>query len=252
MQDATATIDPARHRAVIFDLDGVVTDTASVHAAAWRQLFDDYLTRRPARPGEDHSPFDDEDYRRHIDGKSRRDGVADFLAARGIVLPEGGPSDGEDAETIWGLGNRKDRYFRERLEHDGVQAFPATVALVHRLQRLGMRTAVISASRNCLAVLAAAGLADLFPVRVDGVVAAELGLPGKPDPAVFLEASRRLGTQPDATVVVEDAQAGVEAARRGGFALVIGVDRRGHPDELLAHGADVVVADLADVTVADP
>jgi alpha,alpha-trehalase len=252
MPDAKATIDPVRHRAVIFDLDGVVTDTASVHAAAWRRLFDDYLARRPSHPGEDHSPFRAEDYRRHIDGKSRHDGVAAFLAARGITLSAGQPSDGEDVETVWGLGNRKDRYFRERLEHDGVRVFPTTVALVRRLQRRGVQTAVISANRNCQAVLEAAGLGDLFPVRVDGVLAAQLGLPGKPDPAVFLEAAHRLGVEPDATVVVEDARAGVEAGRRGGFALVIGVDRTGHPDELWEQGADVVVGDLAEVTVADP
>jgi beta-phosphoglucomutase family hydrolase len=239
---AAVVISPDRFDAVIFDLDGVVTDTASMHAAAWTRLFDDFLAARSTQPGEDHRPFSAEDYRRFVDGKPRYDGVAAFLASRGIAA---------DPATVHDLGDRKDRYFRELLAQQGVRVFRTTAALVRALAASGIRTAVISASRNCAAVLEAAGLADLFDVRVDGVVAEDLGLPGKPDPAVFLEAARRLGVHADRAVVVEDALAGVEAGRRGDFGLVIGVDRTGHPGELSEHGADVVVADLADVPVGD-
>ena len=241
------TIDPRYHHAVIFDLDGVLTDTASVHAAAWARLFDDFLARRPAREGEDHSIFSDDDYRELVDGKPRYDGVVDFLASRGISLERGLPSDGGDY-TVCGLGNRKQQLFLELLA-DGVPLFEATVALVRKLQDIGIATAVYSSSSTCEHVLRAAGVADLFPVCIDGVVAAELGLAGMPDPAVLLEATRRLGVPPDRSVVVEDADAGVTAGRDGGFALVIGVDRTGHADELLQCGADVVVTDLADVAV---
>ena len=246
----TATIDGQRHDAVIFDLDGVVTDTASVHQAAWKRLFDALLADRPEFPGEDHSSFTEDDYLRYVDGKPRQDGVASFLSARGIAVPTGQPSDGEGAETVHGLGRRKDRYFREALRTGGVRAFGSTVTLVRQLRARGLRTAVFSASRNCQPVLDAAGIGDLFPVRVDGIVAAELGLPGKPDPAMPLEAARRLGVAPARCVVCEDAEAGVEAAHRGGFALVIGVDRTGHAMALLEHGADVIVTDLSEVEVA--
>ncbi|MFP3712617.1 HAD family hydrolase [Puerhibacterium sp. TATVAM-FAB25] len=245
----TVLLAPRRHRAVIFDLDGVVTDTASVHADAWRQLFDEFLAGRGGRPGEDHRPFGHEEYLRHVDGRPRYDGVDAFLRSRGVALPWGDPTDPPGRETVCGLGNRKDRYFRERLARDGVRVFDDGVDLVRRTQQRGLGTAVISASRNCRRVLAAAGLGALFPVRVDGEVAAALGLPGKPDPAVLLEAARRLGVGADAAVVVEDAEAGVEAGRRGGFALVIGVARGGDGSDLRAHGADVVVARLDQVRV---
>ncbi len=244
-----AVISPRDHRAVIFDLDGVITDTASVHAAAWRRLFDDFLSNRPAVPGEDHRPFTDEDYLRHVDGRSRFDGVSALLAARGVYLPAGNPGDPPDRASRHGLGNRKDHYFRHLLETDGVRVFGSTVALVRELREQGISVAVVSASRNCAAVLAAAGLSDLFAVRVDGVVADELHLPGKPEPALFLEAARRLGVSPGAAVVVEDARAGVQAGQRGGFALVIGVDRGGDPQALREAGADVVVSDMSEVTV---
>jgi trehalose-phosphatase len=241
------TIDPRLHDAVIFDLDGVVTDTASIHASAWAAMFNEFLERRPASDGENHSPFTDDDYRHFVDGKPRQDGVADFLASRGISLPPGQPSDTAE-DTVWGLGNRKQQLFLERVE-EGVPVFESTVALVRKLAETGVATAIYSSSRNCEHILKSAGLGDLFAVRVDGVVADALGLPGKPEPAVLLEATSRLGAVPERSVVVEDAEAGVEAGRNGGFALVIGVDRSGHADELLRCGADVVVADLADVTV---
>jgi len=234
-------LSPRRYDAVIFDLDGVVTDTASVHAAAWRRLFDEYLAARPSRVGENHLPFTDEDYRRFVDGRPRYDGVLAFLASRGIT---------EDPSAIRGLGDRKDAYFTESVAREGVRAFGGTVRLLRALKAAGLRVAVISASRNCAAVLEAAGLDDMFDVRIDGVVAHELGLPGKPAPAVFVEAVRRLGVAPERAVVVEDALAGVEAGRRGGFGLVVGVDRTGHPGELRTHGADVVVTDLAEVALA--
>ena len=239
----TTTLDPDRFDAVIFDLDGVITDTASVHRAAWKRLFDDYLAERPEDPAEDHRPFTGQDYLRDVDGKPRLDGVRDFLLSRGIEV---------DEDTVAGLGDRKNTAFLASLEEDGVVVFESTVELVCRLQLSGLRTAVFSASRNCRPVLEAAGLGELFEARVDGVVAAELGLPGKPDPAVLLEATRRLDAGPDRTVVVEDAQAGVQAGRRGGFGLVIGIDREGVADELREHGADVVVDDLAEVVVEVP
>src|SRR6266545_5805946 len=247
-------ISPVRHHAVIFDLDGVITDTASVHAAAWRRLFDDFLGGRPDTPGEDHRPFTDEDYLAYVDGRSRFDGVSALLRSRGVYLPAGNPHDPADRPTRHGLGNRKDGYFRHLLATEGVRVFPGTVALIRQLRHHSIAVAVVSASRNCGEVLAAAGLTDLFSVRVDGIVADGLRLPGKPDPALFIEAASRLGVPPAEAVVVEDARVGVLAGHRGGFGLVIGVDRTGAPAALRAAGADVVVSDLAEVTVssADP
>jgi len=242
------TVDPRYHDAVLFDLDGAVTDTASVHDAAWKTMFDKFLAHRPASAQENYCPFSSDDYRRFVDGKPRYDGVADFLASRGIELPRGEPSDRGD-DTVCGLGNRKQELLLQ-LVADGVPAFEPTVALVRKLRAAGVGTAIYSSSRNCERVLKAAGLADLFSVRVDGVVADELGLPGKPDPAVLYEAARRVGARAERSVVVEDAEAGVAAGRSGGFALVIGVDRTGHGADLLRHGADVVVGDLDEVAVA--
>ncbi len=242
----TVTIDPRRHDAVIFDLDGVITDTASIHAAAWTELFDEYLSRRRQQDGEDHSAFTLDDYQRFVDGKPRTDGVRDFLASRGITLSWDGD---ENSETVCGLGMRKDRLFLERIDLGGVPVFESTIALVKQLYSVGLTAAVFSSSRNCEQVLNAAGIGDLFAVRVDGVVAESLGLSGKPDPAVLIEATRRLGATPARTVVIEDAVSGVSAGHHGGFALVIGVDRTGHADELRCHGADVVVADLDEVGV---
>jgi trehalose-phosphatase len=237
--------------AVIFDMDGVVTDTAAVHAAAWKLLFDAYLESRAQRTGQPFVPFDIEtDYARYVDGKARLDGVRGFLASRGINLPAGAPSDPPDRETVAGLGNRKNAAFLERLRSEGAHPFASTVALARRLRASGVRVGVISASRNMGEVLAAARLETLFDVRVDGNDAAELGLPGKPDPAIFLEAARRLGIEPANAAIVEDSLAGVAAGREGGFALVIGVDRLGQADALLEAGADLVVPDLGELPLA--
>lgn len=234
--------------AVVFDMDGVVTDTASVHAAAWKRLFDAYLSERARSKGELFVPFDpDEDYRRYVDGKPRYDGVRDFLASRGIVLPEGDPSDPPERETVAALGNRKDALFLAHVREHGVRPYATTVDLVGRLRAWGAKVAIISASRNMDEVLEAAGVGGLFDVEVDGRDAEALGFPGKPDPAVFLEAARRLGVRPARVAVVEDALAGVEAGRRGGFALVVGVDRAGHPEALRAAGADVVLRDVGEM-----
>ncbi len=242
------TIDARYHDAVLFDLDGVLTDTASVHARAWTDLFDRFLAERPAQPGEDHSPFTGYDYRNLVDGKPRENGIADFLSARGISLPVGQPTD-TGGETIWGLAVSKQRVFEQFLD-TGLTIFDSTVALVRRLGDLGFGVALFSSSRNCRQVLHAGGLDDLFAVCVDGVVAEALGLRGKPDPAVLLEAARRLAARPDRCVVVDDGHSGVAAGRTGGFAMVIGVARvDGAEDELRAAGADAVVHDLAEVTV---
>lgn len=247
----TVTVGPGTYDALVVDLDGVVTDTASVHAAAWKHLFDGYLAGRAERTGEPFVPFEPDDYRRHVDGKPRYDGVRDFLASRGITLPEGHPDDPPDRETVCGLGNRKDAAFNERLAREGVTVFDTTVEVLRRARRAGMGVALFSSSRNTRRVLHRAGLEHLFDAIVDGVDAGELGLPGKPHPAVPLEAATRVGAKPERTVLVEDAVAGVEAGRRGGFRLVVGVDRTGHGDELRAHGADVVVTDLAEIEVQD-
>ena len=237
--------------AVLFDLDGVLTTTRAVHAAAWKRAFDEFLEDWDARHGTSTEPFDDHaDYAAYVDGKPRQDGVRDFLVSRGIELPEGGPDDAPDQETVWGLGNRKQLLVEEELQHTGVEVFPGSVAWVRELREAGLRTAVVSSSRNCAAVLDITGIANLFDTRVDGDTALELGLPGKPAPDTFLEAAQRLGVPPQRAIVVEDALAGVDAGRAGGFGLVIGVDRDGHAAELAEHGADVVVADLGELLAA--
>jgi alpha,alpha-trehalase len=263
VNDERVTIDRGRYDAVIFDLDGVVTQTAAVHAAAWKRLFDAYLAERaaraaagaPAPAAQDAAyplrPFDlDADYAQHVDGKPRYDGVRDFLASRGIALPWGDPSDPPERETVCGLGNGKNAFFNAEVREHGVKTFPSTIALIGQLHAAGIRTGLMSSSKNTAMVLDVTGTTDLFEVRVDGVVAAEIGLPGKPDPAMYLEAARRMGVDAARSVVVEDALSGVEAGRRGGFGLVIGVDRLGQAAELAAAGADVVVDDLAEVGVS--
>ena len=235
--------------AVIFDLDGVITDTASVHAAAWKRMLDQFLADRAGHEGEDQRAFSGDDYYLYVDGKPRYDGVQSFLGSRGISLPRGDAADPPTADTVCGLGNRKDELFLALLRERGVVPFPSSTELLQGLRARGCRTAIISASRNCADVLEAAGVTGLFDAKVDGVDADELGLSGKPDPAVFLEAASRLGVEASRAAVVEDALAGVEAGRRGRFGLVIGVDRGGHGEALRERGADVVVGDLREVRV---
>lgn len=228
--------------AVLFDLDGVITPTAEVHMRAWAILFDEVLRDRGVA-----EPYTDADYFAHVDGKPRYDGVRDFLASRGIELPEGSPSDRSDAGTVAGLGNRKNDVFASILRADGVQAYPGSLDLLEQLGSAGTAVAIVSSSRNARAVLAAAGIGERFGVVVDGVVAAERGLPGKPAPDTFLDAAGQLGATPGRCVVVEDAVSGVEAGRAGGFGLVVGVDRGAGALALKRAGADVVVVDLAEL-----
>lgn len=232
--------------AVLFDMDGVITDTAAAHAAAWKQLFDGWLGER----GGDFRPFDeDADYRAYVDGKPRLDGVRSFLASRGIDLPFGSEDDPPERATICGLGKRKNHYFNDWLAANRVRAYPGSLDLVARLRRAGLRLAVFSASRNATAVLESAGVLDRFDVKVDGSDMAELGLPGKPDPAILLRAARLLAVAPARAAVVEDAIAGVQAGLAGGFAQTIGVDREGHGERLLEAGAAIVVADLGELAL---
>jgi beta-phosphoglucomutase family hydrolase len=241
-------ITPDRFGAVLFDLDGVVTATAKVHAACWKKMFDDFLRERAAEHSDPFRPFDiDADYKAYVDGKLRYDGVRSFLASRGIELPEGDSNSPPDHKTVCGLGNLKDTMVKKALQSEGVEVYEGTLTFVRRLRVQGFKTAVVSASTNCRGVLNAAGVADLFDVRVDGEVASLLKLPGKPAPDTFLEAAKRLGVRPERAVVVEDAISGVQAGRAGGFGLVIGVDRKGHHEALRENGADLVVADLSDI-----
>ncbi len=244
------TLSPRDYDAALFDLDGVLTRTASVHAAAWKKLFDGFLDQRATQAGKPFVPFDiATDYPRYVDGKLRYDGVAAFLASRGIELPLGAPEDGPEVQSVRALGNLKDRYFRQHLKQDGVEPYAAAIALVRTLRAQEIKIAVVSSSNNCAAVLEAAGIAQLFDTRVDGKDVTRLELKGKPAPDAFLEAARRLGIEPSHAVVVEDAIAGVQAGRAGGFGCVIGVDRREQAQALRDAGADVVVTDLAQVQV---
>jgi len=238
-------VDWKRFDAVLFDLDGVITATATVHSASWKQMFDEFLATRAERTGTPFVSFDiEDDYKPYVDGRPRYDGVATFLKSRNIDLPRGKPSDDPDQLTVCGLGNRKNELIQEVLATDGVEVFEGSVQLVFWLHEEAIRQAIVSSSKNAEAVLAAAGISDLFEVRVDGVVAAQKKLPGKPRPDTFLEAARLLGVDPVRAVVVEDALAGVKAGVNGSFGLVIGVDREGDPEALKAAGADIVVDDL--------
>lgn len=241
-----ATFDWNPYTGVLFDLDGVLTPTARVHASAWKRTFDAVLEDLTG-PG--FRPFDaDEEYRRYVDGRPRYDGVATFLEARGIHLPRGDRSDPPGHETVCAIGNLKNTLITRVIEEEGVEAYPGSLALLDHLEAGGRhRLAIVSASANARAVLAAAGILGRFSVIVDGVVARELDLAGKPRPDPFLEAARRLDVEPAATVVLEDAVAGVEAGVAGGFGAVIGVDRHSDPGSLWEAGADVVVADLAEL-----
>jgi beta-phosphoglucomutase family hydrolase len=239
---------PAGVTVCLFDLDGVLTQTAKVHARAWKQMFDDYLRGRAATTGADLAPFDASvDYAESVDGKPRADGVRSFLASRGIELPEGRPDDPPDAATINGLGKRKNELVLEMIRTDGVDPYDGSVRYVKAARAAGLRCAVVSSSANCREVLAAAGIADLFENVVDGHVAQAQHLKGKPAPDTFLAGARAAGASPGHAAVFEDALAGVEAGRAGNFAIVIGVDRVGQAEALRKHGANVVVRDLAEL-----
>jgi beta-phosphoglucomutase family hydrolase len=237
--------------ACLFDLDGVLTQTAKVHSAAWKQMFDDYLRERARRTDEAFVPFDPiREYDRYVDGKPRYDGVRAFLDSRGVKLPEGDPGDGPETETVDGLGNRKNEIVLRLIREQGVQAYEGSIRYVKAVQALGLRRAVVSSSTNCRDVLAAAGIEGLFEEIIDGVVAEREHLHGKPAPDTFLAGARTLGVRPAEAAVFEDALAGVEAGRAGRFCFVVGVDRVGQAEALRAHGADVVVEDLADLLLA--
>ncbi len=239
---------PDGARACLFDLDGVLTSTARVHAAAWKEMFDAYLRTRSRRTGEPFVPFDAErDYDEYVDGKPRLDGTRSFLQSRGISLPEGHPDDPPGSETVHGLSRRKNDLVLEKIRSGGVEAYEGSVRYLQEVTRAGLARAVVSSSANCHDVLVAAGIEGFFDARVDGVVAEREHLAGKPAPDTFLAAARALGVEPAEAVVFEDALAGVEAGRAGGFGRVIGVDRVGQAAELRAHGADLVVRDLAEL-----
>ncbi len=245
------TLSRDKYDAVLFDLDGVITATANVHFAAWKKLFDAYLRKVSERDGSPFRQFDGEDYRAYVDGKPRYEGIRCFLESRHIHLPFGEPEDGEEVETVCGLGNQKNRFFNEALRTDGVEVFPTSVDLIHALRGQGMLIAVVTSSKNCATVLEVAGLSELFEVRFDGNDAARDGIAGKPHPDTFLEAARRLGVGAQRAVVIEDAISGVQAGRAGKFALVVGVDRTGDAEGLRANGADIVVKDLAELSIRE-
>jgi trehalose 6-phosphate phosphatase len=232
----------------IFDLDGVITDTASVHAEAWKRTFDDFLDSSDNY----FEPFEiKRDYPRHVDGKPRSNGIIDFLASRDIELPWGEADDSPDQETIHGLGNRKDSFFRKHVKTEGVRVYDTTLAFIHQLQALGLKVALVSSSKNTTLVLESTGLSNLFTVVVDGLLAERLGLPGKPAPDTFLEAARRSSVLAEHSAIVEDAVAGVEAGVAGGFTLVIGVARKEDKADLQQSGANVVVSDLGELVLGE-
>jgi len=239
---------PERIRATLFDLDGVLTDTASVHKKAWKSMFDDFLKARAQRAGTEFVPFDvDTDYLKYVDGKKREDGVRSFLASRGIELPDGDPDDGADAETVYGLGNRKNDMFQHTLQTDGIEVFEGSRRYLEAVVKAGLGTAVVSSSANTRQVLELTGLDKFVQQRVDGVTLKEQNIAGKPAPDSFLRAAELLDVTPAEAVVFEDALSGVEAGRAGNFGYVVGVDRVGHADALRRNGADVVVTDLAEL-----
>jgi beta-phosphoglucomutase family hydrolase len=239
-------------QACLFDMDGVLTKTAAVHAAAWKQAFDEFLRKRAQADGSPFVPFDiHDDYDEYVDGKPREDGVRDFLASRHITLPEGQPDDPPAADTVYGLGNRKNQLLLQKIAKDGVQVYDGSVRYLEAAQAAGLRRAVVSSSANTKQVLDVTGLAHFFEVRVDGVTVARNHLHGKPAPDTYLDAARQLGVEPAHAAVFEDALSGVEAGRAGHFGYVVGVDRVGQAAALAAHGADRVVKDLGDLLDTD-
>ena len=246
-QSDTKRVSRDQYDAVLFDLDGVVTDTASIHATCWKQMFDQYLRNR-ARNREAFRPFElATDYRLYVDGKPRFDGVRDFLASRGIHLPECNPEDPTDVQTVCGLGNRKNDLVNLVIADVGVDPYDGTVRFIHQLRRNGFKIAVVTSSQNCTAVLKAAKLDDLFEVQVDGNTIHAQRLAGKPAPDTFLMAAKLLGCEPERTVVIEDAISGVQAGASGRFGLVIGIARKGNAEELKHHGAHLIVDDLGEL-----
>jgi ribose 5-phosphate isomerase B len=243
-------ITPDRYEAVLFDMDGVITDTASIHATCWKMMFDEFLQKWATKNAQPFRSFDiATDYKLYVDGKPRYQGVRDFLKSRSIVLPEGTLQDLPSVETVCGLGNRKNELVNDRLATAGAEAYPGTVAFIMYLRRMGIKTAVVTSSQNCESVLEAAKVGDLFDARVDGDVLVKHHLAGKPAPDSFLKAAEMLRATPQRAVVVEDAIAGVKAGAQGGFGLVIGVDRKGNAAELKAQGAHIVVNDLAELLI---
>jgi len=237
-------------QSVIFDLDGVVTKTAKVHAHAWKKTFDEYLRLRTERDSEPFNEFTyQHDYLNYVDGKPRYQGVKNFLESRGIHLPFGDPSDSTDKETICGIGNKKNKLFNELLQKEGAEVFESTIRLIKSLKENGIKIGVASSSKNCLPILKSVNIEHLFETRVDGVVSAELNLKGKPEGDIFVTAAKNLDTLPENSVVVEDASSGVEAGRNGGFGLVLGVSRENNETELAKYGADIVVPDLAEIDI---
>jgi beta-phosphoglucomutase family hydrolase len=235
-------------RGCLFDLDGVITETAKVHAAAWKEMFDGFLQRRAEQSGQPFVPFDSvKDYDDYVDGKPRADGTRSFLASRGIELPEGHEDDPPDADTVYGLGNRKNEIVLRLIHEQGVEAYPGSVRYLRAVKDAGLPRAVVSSSTNCRDVLIAAGIEEEFDARIDGVVAEREHLRGKPAPDTFLAGAKALGLAPAAAVVYEDALAGVAAGRAGNFGFVVGVDRVGQAEALRQHGADIVVKDLAEL-----
>jgi beta-phosphoglucomutase family hydrolase len=235
-------------RACLFDLDGVLTETATVHAAAWQDMFDAYLRARSQRTGQVFVPFDPvSDYTKYVDGKPRADGTRAFLQSRGITLPEGTADDPPEVETVRGLGNRKNELVLARLAKNGVTVYPGSLRYVQAVRAAGLRRAVVSSSANTHPVLQAAGMAEYFDTVIDGLVAAQQGLKGKPTPDTYLAGARAVGVEPAHAAVFEDALAGVEAGRAGGFGYVVGVNRADQREALLRHGADLVVDDLAEL-----
>jgi beta-phosphoglucomutase family hydrolase len=244
----TAVGLPAGVKACLFDLDGVLTQTAKVHATAWKQMFDEYLRGRAEKRGEEFVPFDEkDDYDEYVDGKPRYDGVRSFLQSRGIELPEGSSGDPSDRETIDGLGNRKNDLVQKIIHRDGVEVYEGSVRYVRAVRDAGLHRCVVSSSANASEVLAAAGIDDLFEEVIDGHVVDQKDLKGKPAPDTFLAGAKAVGVGADEAAVFEDALAGVQAGRAGGFKCVVGVDRVGQADALREHGADVVVKDLAEL-----
>jgi beta-phosphoglucomutase family hydrolase len=239
---------PEKVRACLFDLDGVLTDTASVHTKAWKAMFDAYLSERAKRTGENFVPFDAAaDYRQYVDGKKREDGVRSFLSSRGIELPDGGPDDPDDAETIYGLGNRKNDMFQQVLHADGVKVFDGSRRYLEAASAAGLGIAVVSSSANTRDILEITGLDRFVQKRVDGITLRDEHIAGKPAPDSYLRGAQLLNVGPDAAAVFEDALSGVQAGRAGNFGYVVGVDRVGQAEDLRRNGADVVVTDLADL-----